>query len=60
MPLKGSQTTTGWIAIGRVIGPMMCDLAWAKGTRLRRSVETLGFITLSNDPQVTRLRGMFR
>ena len=39
MPLKGSQTTTGWIAIGRVTGSMICDLSWAMGTRLRRSVE---------------------
>ena len=39
MPLKGSQTRTGWIAIGRVTGSMMCDLSWAMGTRLRRSVE---------------------
>jgi len=39
MPLKGSQTTTGWIAIGRVTGSMTCDLSWTTGTRLRRSVE---------------------
>ena len=41
MPLKGSKTTTAWIAIGRVTGSMMCDLSWARGTRLRRSVEWL-------------------
>jgi len=39
MPLKGSNTATGWIAIGRVTGSMTCDPSWAMGTRLRRSVE---------------------
>ncbi|MXZ31177.1 MAG: hypothetical protein F4Z22_10170 [Acidimicrobiia bacterium] len=39
MPLKGWQTATGWVAIGRVTGSMTCDLSWTMGTRLRRSVE---------------------
>ena len=41
VPLKGAKTATGWIAIGRVRGPMECNPSWDEGTRLRRSVEWL-------------------
>ena len=55
MPLQGSRTTTGWIAIGRVTSSMMCDLSWAIGTRLRRSVEWLE-TDLSKDSAEGNLR----
>ena len=41
MPLRGSQTASGWVAIGRVRGPMECDPTWPEGTRLRRRIDWL-------------------